>query len=269
MLSAKGLKKSYGERVILDRVDLRLERGECLGILGPNGSGKSTLVKLITGEERPDQGGIWLAEKELSAYSPKERAKKMAVLSQESIGPVPYSVEDVVKMGRHPYQGSWPWLRPADNKIVQDVMKETDVFPLRDRFVSQLSGGERQRVAIAKAMAQEPELLVLDEPTTYLDIQYQLAILDLLKSWQERKQLAILIVLHDLNLAAQYCDRLLLLKEGRTVKAGKPEEVIQPAWIEEVYGVKPLVIYHPQLQVPQVFLQSNRKNSLTLHHYHG
>ncbi|SEM90683.1 heme ABC transporter ATP-binding protein [Lihuaxuella thermophila] len=260
MLIAEGITKLYGGKKILDGIHLRLERGEFLGLLGPNGSGKSTLVKCLTGEERPDAGTIWLEGKELFSYSRKERAQKIAVLPQEGMEPVPFTVEEVVMMGRYPYQGKWSWLEAADREMVNRVLQETGIDHLSGRFVHHLSGGERQRVALAKTMAQEPELLVLDEPTTYLDIRYQCHLLELIRSWQERKQLTVLIILHDINLAAQYCDRLLLLKEGKLVQSGKPEEVIQPTVIEEVYGVKPLVIRHPQLQVPQILLPSERKS---------
>lgn len=256
MLVAKGLSKSYGDQKVLSQVDVRVNRGEFLVILGPNGSGKSTLLKLLVGEEPPGAGSVWLKGKELCHYSLKERAQTIAVLAQAGLKDVPFTVEEVVRLGRHPYLGKWPWLRSCDEEIVQRVMEETDVLAFKHRLVAELSGGERQRVAIAKAMAQDPELLVLDEPTTYLDLQYQLAILDLIKEWQQQKQQTVIAVLHDVNLAAQYGDRLLLLKEGKVVQAGSPEEMIQPQLIESVFGVKPLVIPHPTLQVPQVFLQS-------------
>jgi iron complex transport system ATP-binding protein len=264
MLTAKDLRKSYGNLRVLEGIHLQIKQGECLGIIGPNGSGKSTLVKLLVGEEQPDQGEVILEEKKLSRYSKKERAQKVAVLPQEGMPLVPFTVEEVVRMGRHPYVGRWPWISEADQTIVEQVMVATGIDRYRGRLVEELSGGERQRVAIAKAMAQEPTLLVLDEPTTFLDIQYQLAILDLLYQWQREKSLTMITVLHDLNLAAQYCDRLLMMKEGKVVKVGLPHEVLQSDLIEEVYGVRPLIVSHPKLNVPQIFLQSQRNQSLFL-----
>lgn len=255
MLVADGLHKSYPNRRVLRGVSLSVSPGEMLGVVGPNGSGKTTLVRLLTGEESPDAGEVRLDGRPLSDWSQRERARRLAVLPQEGLPSVPFSVREVVEMGRHPHQGFWPWAGVRDRQVVERVLQQTGLQADRDRQVNQLSGGERQRVAIARTMAQEPELLVLDEPTTFLDIRHQLAILDLLKKWQSECGLTILIVLHDLNLAAQYCDRLVLLKEGRMVTSGVPKAVITRERIEEAYGVTPLLMTHPTLHVPQVFLQ--------------
>lgn len=257
MLRAKGLTKRYGGRSALRGVDLQVERGETVGLIGPNGSGKSTLVRLLCGEERPDEGRIYLAGRELSAWSPRERARQMAVLPQEGLPPVPFTVEEVVKMGRHPHMRR-PWMSREDWNVVEEILKRTGLDRDRHRPVNRLSGGERQRVAIAKAMAQEPRLMILDEPTTYLDVRYQLEVLDAVRRWKKRGA-AVLMVLHDLNLAAQYCDRLLMLKEGELVGAGKPSEVIRPDLIREVYGVEVLVTLHPDSGVPQVLLKTREE----------
>jgi iron complex transport system ATP-binding protein len=257
MLRAKGLTKRYGGRFALEGVDLRVEQGETVGLIGPNGSGKSTLVRLLCGEEKPDEGRIFLAGRELSAWSPRERAKQMAVLPQEALPPVPFTVEEVVKMGRHPHMRR-PWMGREDWNVVEEVLERTGLAPARHRPVNRLSGGERQRVAIAKAMAQEPRLMILDEPTTYLDVRYQLEILDAVHRWK-KQGMAILMVLHDLNLAAQYCDRLLLLKEGALVGEGRPSEVIRSDLIREVYGIEVIIIPHPDSGVPQVLLKAREE----------
>ncbi|SFJ46443.1 heme ABC transporter ATP-binding protein [Thermoflavimicrobium dichotomicum] len=263
MLKAQGLVKSYGSRCVLHEVDLEVERGECVGIVGPNGSGKSTLMKVLIGEELADRGQVWLDGRELSLYHPKERAKKVAVLAQESLGSVPFTVEEVVYMGRYPYQKKWSWKGKKDRQIVEQMMKLMGIEAYRDRSVESLSGGERQRVAIAKALAQEPELLILDEPTTYLDIHYQLAILDLLHEYRQKHQLTMIMVLHDLNLAAQYCDRIVMLKEGKVHVIGRPEQVIQTRFIDEVFEVKPIILSHPKWHVPQLLLSAKRESCVS------
>jgi iron complex transport system ATP-binding protein len=161
-------------------------------------------------------------------------------------------------MGRYPYLKKWTGMTRQDQEIIEQVMEITGVSIYRDRRFSDLSGGEKQRVAIAKALAQEPELLFLDEPTTYLDIHYQLLILDLIHRYRQEHQLTIVMVLHDLNLAAQYCDQLLLLSKGKVKAAGNPQQIIQPSLIDEVFHVKPIVLSHPKWQVPQLLLSAKR-----------
>lgn len=255
MLTVKGLSKHYGNRAVLKDIHLQVHPGECLGILGPNGSGKSTLIQLLAGEDRPDQGEIKLQNQDLFTYSSKQRAQQMAILLQEGLSELPFTVREVVMMGRHPYQGKWPWADVTDHQIVEKILQKLNLQQMGNRLLSELSGGERQRVALAKAMAQQPQILLLDEPTTFLDIQYQIRLLTLLKEWQKDQSLTIVTVLHDLNLAAQFCDRLLLLKDGEIQLIGTPSEVIQPKWIEQIFGVKSSVIEHPTRKVPQIFVE--------------
>lgn len=255
MLEAMGVTKQRQGRPVLRDVYLKLDAGEMVGLIGPNGSGKTTLVRLLCGEEQPDRGEIRFLGKAMHAWNRRERARRLAVLPQEGLQPVSFTVEEVVAMGRHPHQGVWPWTTAADQKTVSAVLEETGLTSWRHRSVQHLSGGERQRVAIAKAMAQEPVCLLLDEPTTYLDIAHQLSILDRIQRWRQSCGLAVLAVFHDLNLAAQYCDRLLLLKSGQIVAQGKPMEVLTESGIEAVYGVRPLIVHHPVTGVPQVLLQ--------------
>ncbi|OYD07567.1 heme ABC transporter ATP-binding protein [Paludifilum halophilum] len=255
VLTAEGITQSYGGTVVLRGIDLEVNPGETVGLIGPNGSGKTTLVRLLSGEETPDAGSVKLKGRELSAWSPRERARRVAVLPQEGLPPVAFTVEEVVTMGRHPHQGPWPWTGREDRKVVDQVLSQTSLERERHQSVDRMSGGERQRVAIAKAMAQQPELLILDEPTTFLDISHQLAILDRIRSWQRKEGLAVLVVLHDLNLAAQYCDRLLMIQNGALVREGTPADVIQSSAIREVYGVEPVIIPHPLTRIPQVLLR--------------
>lgn len=255
MLIVEGLHKSYPNRKVLRGVNLAVSPGEMLGVLGPNGSGKTTLIRLLTGEEPFDEGEVWLDGRPLSAWSQREKAKRLAVLPQEGLPSVPFTVKEVVEMGRHPHQGFWPWEGEGDQQVVEKVLQETGLEADGDRQVDQLSGGERQRVAIAKAMAQRPRVLILDEPTTFLDIAHQLGMLDWIRSWSQKEGVAVLIVLHDLNLAALYCDRLLMLKGGVCFVQGTPSDVLTPDRIREVYGVEPVLTQHPITHAPQVLLQ--------------
>lgn len=254
LLQAEQLSKRIGGRWILQGISLAVSPGEMIGILGPNGSGKSTLLSCLVGEKKADSGQVWLRGRLLTEISNKERAQIIAVLTQEQLGEIDFTVKGIVEMGRHPYLGRWPWLSEQDEQAVERVMRETDSLPLAERIFAQLSGGEKQRVSLARALAQEPSLLVLDEPTAYLDLKYQFALLNWVKHWQKESGLAVIIVLHDLNLAAQYCDRLLVLKEGRVVRQGTPQEVIVEEMIEEVYGMTPILLEHPLLGVPQMLL---------------
>ncbi len=257
MLKATGLAKKFGKRWVLKDISLEVKAGEMLGIIGPNGSGKSTLLSILSGENKPDRGKIWLQKKPLHEIPFKDRARRLAVLTQEQVSDLSFTAEEIVLMGRHPYHRSFFGPTSEDKKVVCRVMEETKTRTMRHHHFAELSGGERQRVSIARVMAQEPKILMLDEPTTYLDIHYQLAVLDRLKEWQKESFLTVIIVLHDLNLAAQYCDSLLVLKDGRQVRNGTIKQVIEPQLVEEVYGIKPVIVKHPVLHIPQVLLTSN------------
>ncbi len=256
MLQAKALSKRYDGASVLEGVEFHVREGECFGILGPNGSGKTTLLKLLSGLERPDEGEATLDGRPIAGYKRKELARLLAVLQQDALPPVGFTVRDVVEMGRFPYQN---WLgeeQDAAASTVDSVLDCMGLTALASRSVDRLSGGERQRVALAKAMAQQPKALLLDEPTTYLDIGYQIQLMDLIRTWQRDSSLTVVAVLHDLNLAAMYCDRLLLMDGGRVVAVGPPREVLTPARIRSVYGANATVLPHPTNGAPQVLLES-------------
>jgi iron complex transport system ATP-binding protein len=263
MLAARKVGKHYGERSVLSEVSLNVGPGEMVGIIGPNGSGKTTLLRLLSGEERPDTGTVMWEDRPIADWPVRERARWIALLPQEGLPPLDFTVEEVVMMGRHPHQGWWPWITERDRALVEEILADTDLLSHRWRPVAVLSGGERQRVAIAQAMAQQPRLLLLDEPTTYLDVRHQLGMLDRIVRWKRKDGLSVVIVLHDLNLAAQYCDRLLLLKNGRVIREGTPEQVIQASVIRDAYGIDPVMVRHPSADVPQVLLQSEEKGFVT------
>ncbi|MBO8172341.1 MAG: ABC transporter ATP-binding protein [Bacillaceae bacterium] len=256
MLEARKIGKKWGEEWVLQDIRFSVKPGECLGIIGPNGSGKSTLLKVLSGAEKPDTGEVLLDHKPIRNYSNRKLAMKMAVLPQEGLQPYPVTVYDTIMMGRYPYLKWYQHESGEDRRVVQDILEETSLTGLAYKTLDQLSGGERQRVAIARAMAQQPEIMMLDEPTTYLDIGYQLSILNGLKSWQRKKSATLIIVLHDLNLAVQYCDRILLMEKGRVYKWGSGRDVMDASTLQKIYGVRPVVIEHPDLKVPQIILQS-------------
>ncbi len=231
-----------------------MKEGTCFGIIGPNGVGKSTLLKIISGLIEPSSGKIMLRNKELASISQKKLAREMAVLSQSGLPTYPLSVEDTIMMGRYPHLHWYEREGKKDKEIVERVMEQTGVTSLREKLLDTLSGGERQRVAIAKAMVQQPKLLLLDEPTTYLDIHHQLVVLQLVKKWQKEAGLTVVMVMHDLNLASQFCDQLLLLNNGGIEKVGSIEEVIEKDTLSKVYETVPEIIEHPINKVPQVLL---------------
>ncbi|BAU26753.1 iron complex transport system ATP-binding protein [Aneurinibacillus soli] len=255
MLLANSISLTIGSRHILKGISLEIKRGETLGVMGPNGCGKSTLVKVLSRLLVPNEGEILLDGQALSSYSSKQLARKIAVVSQDGLAPLPLTVSEAVQMGRYPHQRLWKKEIARDEEVVQQVLVRTRLTELACKPLDMLSGGERQRVAIACAMAQEPEVLLLDEPTTYLDIGYQIGILDLLRRWQQETGGAALLVLHDLNLAAQYCDRLMLLKKGGVIGSGSVEEIMEADLLADVYGIRPLVVPHPNLHIPQVLLE--------------
>lgn len=265
MIVVHQVSKSYGSRSVLKGIDLKVEPGECFGIIGPNGSGKTTLLSILSGLIAPDEGEAELDGKPISSYKRKELARRLAVVQQDALPPVGFTVREVVEMGRYPFQN---WLGedpsvPAD--YIDTVLDCMGLTALAGRRVDRLSGGERQRVALAKAMAQQPQLLLLDEPTTYLDIGYQIQLMDLIRSWQRGSEITVVAVLHDLNLAALYCDRLMLLHQGEVICVGTPEEVLTSKRIEQVYGAKAAVMRHPKTGTPQILLESQLHDGMINH----
>ncbi len=249
---------TYSSRKVLDKVSFSVGAGECFGIIGPNGSGKSTLLKLISGVEKPSTGRVLLHGKDAHAHPRKPLARWAAVLQQDALPPLGFTVREVIAMGRYPFQN---WLGDEagavdSERLIDDIVARLELRQLQHRSMDALSGGERQRVALGKVMAQQPKLLLLDEPTTYLDIGYQVQMMDWIRSWQQDSGLTVVAVLHELNLAAQYCGRLLLLQEGRIVGLGRPEEVLRSELLEDVYRTQPIVLKHPVTGVPQILLQS-------------
>ncbi|MCK8826555.1 heme ABC transporter ATP-binding protein [Natroniella acetigena] len=257
-LKVDKLSYKYNELTkILKGVSFAIEQGEFIALIGPNGSGKSTLLKNINSILKPDQGKVYLDELDLQKLAKKEMAKRLAVVPQNTTINFDFTVEEIVLMGRAPYLSRFKGESSQDYQIVREAMELTNTTQFADRRINQLSGGERQRVILARALAQQPEVLLLDEPTSNLDINYQLEMMELLRKLNREQELTILIVIHDLNLASQYCDKLLLLNQGQIYGFGTPEEIITAENIEEVYGSKVIIRRNYPSNRPYVTLVDN------------
>lgn len=226
---------------VICELSLSVESGVFLGLIGSNGSGKSTLIRTMAGVVPFRTGSVRLEGQSLDLLSRREIARFVAVLPQDTACAFAFTVREVVSMGRHPHLGRFERPGRDDLRIVDEVMERTDVQQLAGRSVLELSGGERQRVAIARALAQKPRVLLLDEPTSHLDLNHRIEVLDLLHELNLEEQLTLVCVTHDLNDAAEYCDRLLLLHRGRTMACGAPEEVLTPDLLRRAYGVEAAV----------------------------
>jgi iron complex transport system ATP-binding protein len=246
----------------LDAVSFAVKPGEVLGIVGPNGSGKSSLLKLLAGLLQPTNGDIQMAGHSICHYEPRVLARMVAVVPQEFVQVFPFTVAETVLMGRFPHRRTGWWNlgmgdeSEADVLVAHRAMVDTDVVALANRLVSDLSGGERQRVMIARALAQEPTILLLDEPMAFLDINHQIDICELIRRLNGERALTVVMVSHDLNVASQLCHRLVMLKEGRVCRAGTPAETIREDVLRTVYGCDVVVDAHPHTGLPRVTMPS-------------
>ncbi|MFG3038343.1 ABC transporter ATP-binding protein [Streptomyces sp. NPDC048330] len=240
---------SYGRR--LRSVDLTVGPGETVGLIGPNGSGKTTLLRCVYGTLVPTAGHATLDGDDLHALGPKARARRVATVPQDSATEFELTVRELVALGRSPHKRFWEGDTGADRDLAAAALARVGLTELADRPYPTLSGGERQRALVARALVQDPALLVLDEPTNHLDIRHQLDVLGLVRTLGTTNLLA----LHDLNLAGAYCDRLYVLEQGRLVTGGTPDEVLTPELLDAVYGVEAEVIPHPRTGRPTVVYQ--------------
>ncbi|MFH0799142.1 MAG: heme ABC transporter ATP-binding protein [Pseudomonadota bacterium] len=241
---------AYGEEDVIRGVSFEMAPSEIVGILGPNGAGKSTLIKLMAGLFKARSGEATLGGEDLHRMPAAERAREIAFVPQESHIPFSFTAMEVVLMGRSPHLPLLGFESRRDIAIAHEAMEKTDCLKFAPRDINSLSGGERQRVILARALAQEPKLLFLDEPTTFLDIRHQIELHRLFSSLSRKGGLAIAAAMHDLNLAAAFCDRLIVLKEGRITAAGKPRDVITSSTIFEAFGARVLVGSHPSTGTP-------------------
>jgi iron complex transport system ATP-binding protein len=255
VLTLKDVSFNYGRAWALRGVNLRIHGSEIVGILGPNGSGKTTLLKLIDGILTPHQGEVLVRRRSLLALSRAEIAKELAMVSQENHFRFEFSVLEVVLMGRFPHLGKLQFEGDRDIQVALSALEATHSRELAERSIHRISGGEKQRVLIARALAQEPRVILMDEPTAFLDLKYKREIFQLISSLSADKGLAVIVVTHDVDLSAQYCHRLVLMKDGEIYRAGDAASVITPDNIQTVYGCPVVVDTNPLTGKPRVSLQ--------------
>lgn len=251
-LSAESLSLAYGDRVIVDGLDLTIPSGAITAIVGANGCGKSTLLRALARLISPRSGQVILDGKALHGRPTKEIARTLGLLPQSPVAPEGIAVADLVGRGRHPHQRMLARFTAHDYDVVARSLAATGITEFADRSVDELSGGQRQRVWIAMALAQETDILLLDEPTTFLDLTHQIEVLDLLTDLNREQGTTIVMVLHDINLAARYADHLFALRDGRVVTGGRPAEVLTSELVRDVFELEALVVPDPVSGTPMV-----------------
>lgn len=257
MLSIHSISVNYGEIEILHELSLNVNEGEVVSLIGPNGAGKTTLIRAVSGVLPLQSGSVQVDEHDLSGISITERARLLAVVPQARRLPPEYSVQQAVLMGRTPYLG---WLgNPSKNDYakVSWAIDRTQISKFTERRVGELSGGEQQLVLVARALAQDSPVVLLDEPTAHLDLRHQATILDLVHTLAKERGLAVLMSLHDLNLVSLYSDRIALLNDGQILASGSPKEVLSPQYLSDVYQVQLDIIPHPYRDIPLVLLNGH------------
>ncbi len=251
-LEARNLSAGYGKNLVLEELQLAVPTGQITAIVGANACGKSTLLKAMSRLIAPRNGEVVLDGQAIHRVPTRELARKLGVLPQSPVTPEGITVADLVSRGRHPHHGLFARWTSADDEAVAAALEATQTLALSDRPVDELSGGQRQRVWIAMALAQETEILLLDEPTTFLDINHQVEVLDLLTDLNRSRSTTIVMVLHDLNLAARYADHLVAMLAGRPHLTGRPEEVLSEAMVRDVFGIESRIMTDPTSQRPMM-----------------
>ncbi|HKN82892.1 MAG TPA: ABC transporter ATP-binding protein [Pyrinomonadaceae bacterium] len=254
MLAGQEVSVSYDHRIAVTNVSLTLELGEITAIIGPNGAGKSSLLRALNGQIRPASGSILLDGEPLERLNRRRISRRIAVVAQEAELRFPVTVLEFVLGGRFAWatNAGWGWETERDLQVAQAVLQETELTELSGRLMNELSGGERQRALMARALATEAPILLLDEPTANLDLSHQAALLSLVRNRCDQQRASALVVTHDINLAAQFADYILLMQEGKTVHSGTPEDVLKPHILEEVFEIRVLVDAHPVTGGPRV-----------------
>lgn len=266
-LSAEHIYSGYGSRPVLHDVSFELHHGEILGVLGPNGSGKSTLIRALTRILPLSAGRVSLDGQDIRTWPLKRLARSVAVIPQQADIPYAFSAFDVVLMGRTPHLRRFQRETVQDRRIALEAMERTDSIQFKDRPVRELSGGERQRVIIARALAQQPAVLLLDEPTSHLDLNHQIDVFDLLAHLCTEDRMAVLCISHDLNLAAEYCTRLMMLHRGRVAAVGAPDRILTVEFIRDVFGAEVAVTQSPYTGAPQIMIIPERRRVSARHEY--
>ena len=254
MIDVRSISFRYHQDWVLQDVSFRIQKGSFIGLIGPNGSGKTTLLKILYHHLSPQQGDILFDQVPLRKMSRPAIAKRIAMVAQETHILFPFTALEVVLMGRSPYLGHRLFESSKDLDIARKAMEWTETSSLSERAMDEVSGGERKRVFIARALAQEPELILLDEPTANLDIHHQRDFLDLILTLNKERGLTTVMASHDMNIAAEFCDQLILLCNGKIDRVGHPEEVITRENIERVYGCDIWVDRHPVSGAPRIHL---------------
>lgn len=254
MLEARDLTISYNDRIAVSNVTLTLDAGEITALVGPNGAGKSTLLRSLNGQVARTSGAVVLDGQPIEKYSRRTIGRRVAVVAQEAELRFPVTVLEFVLGGRFAWgpNSGWGWETERDLRVAADVLTETELTELSGRLMNELSGGERQRAVLARALATEASFLLLDEPTANLDLSHQATLLALVRNRCDKQQASALVVTHDLNLAAQFADRILLMRNGKAVRLGTPAEVLTPQLLNEVFEVEVLVDAHPISGAPRV-----------------
>jgi iron complex transport system ATP-binding protein len=254
MIEVNSVSFRYHEDWVLQDISFRVEKGEFVGVIGPNGSGKTTLLKILYRLLSPQKGEILFELMPMKKMDRTDLAKRIAVVAQETHLLFPFSVLETVLMGRSPHLGHLMFESEKDVEITKKAMEWTKMLPFSERSMDELSGGERKRVFIARALAQEPEVILLDEPTANLDIHHQMDFLDLILNLNRERGLTIVMASHDMNIASEFCDRLILLQGGGIYKIGTPDEVITQENIETVYGCEVWIDRNPFSGMPRINL---------------
>lgn len=257
-ITLSSVSSGYGLKQIVNDISFEIDTAEFFCIIGSNGSGKTTLLKTISQSINPSKGTIQIFGQKASTYSKKQLSMLVAMVTQTVPSDIPFTVKEVVMMGRYPYLGVMGVEKKQDQDIAASAMKFTDISHLADRNIGEISGGERQRAFIARAICQEPQIILLDEPTTALDLAHQVAVMDLMEKLKEEKKITIVMISHDINLAAMYSDRLLLLKDGHIIQMGTPNEILTYDILENAYNCVLMVEKNPLGNYPQVSLVPQR-----------
>lgn len=251
-LRTEGLTLAYDGRTVIEGLELEIPDGRITAIVGPNASGKSTLLRGLARLMRPEAGRVTLDGRDIRSYAPRDFARRVAVLPQQPVAPDGVLVAELVARGRHPHRSWFGGRSSDDDRIVAEVLEATGTAELADRSVSELSGGQRQRVWIAMALAQRADIVLLDEPTSFLDVSHQLELLDLLTDSNRARGTTVVMVLHELNLAARYADRLVVIEGGRVAAVGEPAEVMTVETMNAAFGLECVVAPDPVAGSPMI-----------------
>jgi iron complex transport system ATP-binding protein len=249
MLLVENITLRFRGTAILDDISFKLHKGKILGLIGPNGAGKTSLIRTINGAVTPANGKIIFKKQDLTQLKPQDRAQLVTTVPQARNVPPGFTVEQIVQMGRTPYLNWFGAVTPKDEEFVEKALQRTNILQLRDLMADEISGGEQQRVILARAIAQDTPLLLLDEPTTHLDIRYQMQFLELLFEHVKEKKTSVIIALHDLNQAVRFCDEVLLLSCGKVFASGKPHKVLSEKNLSTVYQY-PINVHAGKKEIP-------------------